>query len=122
MEKKEVDIDIVCPDCQGKAAFFTNGWTGTYQIRPERKGIVVCMNCGLNKSIEFNNELYYFKIPIAGRYLYARTLNNLKHLREFFAENRRVDDDPDFDFPAVFYKNQLKLIQLIDERISIEQV
>jgi hypothetical protein len=94
---------------------------GTYRIRPSSKGRAVCLNCGLDRSIDFTNDLYYFQIPIAGRYLYARTLENLEILKDYFKEGKRLNDDPDSDFPSVFYENRLDLVQQIEERIGKEK-
>jgi hypothetical protein len=118
---KKIDIDIICPKCKCKAAFFADGKVGTYVIRPSLKGRAVCLNCGLDKSIEVTSELYYFQIAIAGRYLYARTLENLEVLKDYFKAGKKLNSDPDLDFPAVFYENRLNLVQQIEKRIEQEK-
>lgn len=118
---KEKDIDIICPKCNKKAAFFAKGQVGSYVVRPSLTGRAICIHCGLDKSIDLNNELYYFKIPVDQRYLYARTLKNLEFLKEYFKEDKRHEGDPELDFPAVFYKNRLQLVALIEKRIEKEK-
>ena len=116
------DIDMICPNCGQKAGFFADGkMEGSYIIKPSKEGKVICKNCGLNKQIIFQKEMYYFQIPIGKRVFYARKIENLKILQTYFGEEGRLHKDPDLDFPAEFYKHRLKLAELIKIRIEEEE-
>ncbi len=112
------DIEIVCPKCGQKAAFYADEIILTYKIQIGGKGLAVCNSCGLNKKIDFDPSLYFYKIPIKDRFLYARTLDSLLALRDYFKENKRLIGDPDLDFPKLFYENRLDLVKAIESRIS----
>lgn len=114
------DIEIICPNCNQKAVFFSNEKIGNYVQKPSLQGKVICAGCGLNKSMTINNEMYYFKIPVGNRYLYARTFENLEILKSYFKENKRIQDSPELDFPKEFYKNRLEIIEKIEKKIEQE--
>ncbi|MBX2982052.1 MAG: hypothetical protein KF843_05255 [Flavobacteriales bacterium] len=115
---KNPDIDIICPKCRKRAAFYADEKTWTYKIQIGGKGLAICSSCGLNKKIDFDPDLYFYKIPIKDRFLYARTFDDLLRLRNYFAENKRMNGDPELDFPKVFYENRLELVKAIDSRID----
>ena len=110
-------IEVKCPKCSKKASYYASQ-AGSYAFKVASEGKVFCTNCGLNKNHTFSSMDYYYAIPIKGRYLYARTLENLKFLRQYFAENRRTQGDPELDFPKVFYENRQELVRLIDKRLA----
>jgi hypothetical protein len=109
------DIDIICPSCQKKAAFYGNG-TESYNtiVRPNREGKAICVHCSYNASIIFTNKDYFYQIPVGNRLLYARTKENLILLRDFFKEKRKFSGDPDMDFPKLFYRNSAEIIRQIN--------
>ena len=112
------DIEIICPNCQSKANFYANGTTDEYVIKPKHNGKMSCGNCGANKKIEISSEMYFYQIPIDNRIIYARTFDNLLRIRKYFAENLRMNSDPELDFPKSFYKNRTRIVELIDKRIK----
>jgi len=114
-------IDIICPECNNKAEFLSNEivvvsctWC------PSNEGKIICLKCGLIKNGVFNQEMYYFQIPVGNRYLYARNRENLIALRKYFDENLKIDD-PNMDFPREFYVNKIVLIKSIDKRLKKER-
>lgn len=115
------DIEIICPKCGSKAAYYASK-SGSYRIVPDSQGKVICSNCGLNKSHRLQSKDYYYAIPVKGRILYARTLEKMKVLKDYFEEDKRLQGDPELDFPKVFYENRLLIVKLIEERIEKEQV
>lgn len=43
------DIDIICPTCKGKAAYYANGrHTYNGHVVPDRDGKAICIHCGHN--------------------------------------------------------------------------
>ena len=62
------DIDIVCPNCQQKAAYFADIKTHNYLLKVGSKGKMSCLNCGLNGKLDFKPEHYFYKIPIKERF------------------------------------------------------
>lgn len=112
-------IEIICPKCGKKADFFAETTIHMTRIVPEIDGTVICTHCGLNSKHQFTPKDYYFKVPVGKRYLYARTFENLLSLRKYFAENRRMESDPDLDFPKEFYVNRDKVIEGIDKILKV---
>lgn len=114
------DIDIICPKCAKKAAFFAPRIIRFTQVVPDINGKVICSACGLNKNHQFSNKDYYYSIPVWSRFLYARTMDNLKHLLTYFKENKRLNGYPEHDFPKQFYTNRLEIVNQIEKRIKEE--
>lgn len=114
------DIEVICPSCRRKASFFADHQSGLYQIKPSNIGTIQCLKCGFNGKFNCNSKDYYYKIEIGNRYLYARTFENLKILRNYFYENKRRASDPELDFPKLFYKRRLDIIRKIDKKINSE--
>lgn len=118
---KEAQIIIKCPKCSQKALFKSAWKTELYVLRPELKGDVICSSCGYAGSREFSKEDYYYQIPIKNRTLYARTLENLIAIRDFFLENKKKEE-PELDFPKEFYECKDEIIKRIDQILKDESV
>jgi len=112
--------DILCPECNNKAEFLSDEEILIDCIwRPSKEGKIICLKCGLIKNSVFNQEMYYFQIPVRNSYLYARNRENLIVLAKYFDENLKMDD-PNMDFPREFYINRVALIKSIDRRLKKE--
>lgn len=83
--------------------------------QPYMDGKASCIHCGYNSTFRFTTKDYYYKIPIGDRTLYAKTFENLLFLRDYFKGKRKINDDPDIDFPRLFYKNRMEIIKKIDQ-------
>ncbi|MEO1051108.1 MAG: hypothetical protein AAFX87_10790 [Bacteroidota bacterium] len=114
------DIEIICPKCSKKAAFYAPGVVRSAMVVPDINGRVVCGFCGFNKAHQFTRKDYYYAIPVGDRFLYARTIENLKILLTYFKEDKRIKGDPELDFPKVFYENRLDIVNRIEKRIDQE--
>lgn len=111
------DIDISCPNCQKKAAFFAKQLISFYPLRLSKKGKVSCFNCGLNRSFNFTSKDYY-QFEIGKRFFYARTKKDLLFLKDYFLENRRMSEGPDHDFSKLFYKHRLEILKKINRIVE----
>lgn len=110
--------DIICPECGSKAEFLSNEEVVIFTIwRPSKEGKIICSKCGLIKNGVLDKDMYYFQIPVGNRYLYARNLDNLIALRNYFDGNLKTND-PNMDFPREFYTNKVALIKSIDKRLK----
>jgi len=114
------DIEIICPSCSKKAAFYSSNIVQWTKIVPRKNGKIVCSSCGINKKYQFTSKDYYYSVPVKNRFLYARTLENLKTLLAYFKGNQRLKSDPELDFPKEFYENRLDIIKQIEKRIETE--
>jgi len=116
----QVDIEIVCPKCGKKAAFFANSWR-SYISRPSHRGKISCIHCCYYQARCTRKDItYYYAIPIKKRFLFARTLEDLMELKEHFKQDKRNYFEPEFDFPKVFYQHRLVLVARIEKRIAQE--
>jgi hypothetical protein len=113
------DIEIQCPKCQSKANFYADGTIGNYVIEPSHNGKMSFSKCGMSKKIEISSEIYFHQLPIDYRILYARTFDDLLILRAYFAENMKMNSEPELDFPKSFYKRRKEIVELIDKRIKL---
>lgn len=95
--KMKPDIDIICPKCERKAAFYAPSVVLWTRVVPDINGKVICSSCGLNKDYQFDSKDYYYSIPIGSRFLYARTIDKLKDLLTYFKEDKRLKGDPELD-------------------------
>lgn len=111
-------IEIRCPNCALKAFYYSESITLNMNIVPGLKGKAICSHCGFNSHFEFSNKHYYYQILVGERILYARTLENLIALREYFKEGKKTSGDPDEDFPKIFYQNRDKIIKEIDKIVE----
>lgn len=62
--------------------------------------------------------MYWFKVPIDGRFLYARTREHALDLLAFFLSGKKTTDGPESDFPALFYRNRTKIIAGLDALVN----
>lgn len=125
---ESVTIDITCPNCGKKAAFHAELVPRKYHpIFTTRNddGYMTCTHCGSNKKHHFTLNDYYYQIEVGDRILYARTLDNLKALQEYFRlhyTNRSYKTfEPGEDFPAEFYLRKDEIVRKIDQRIEKEK-
>lgn len=113
-------VDVVCPEC-GRKACFKSSWNSGYIRRPQNEGVLTCIHCGLVKSYKLDNLKYYYAIEVGGRHLVGRTKDDFITLYNYFRENKRWEEDPDLDFPKVFYINRKELIKkarkLLDQEV-----
>lgn len=114
------DIDIISPKCSKKAAFYSQTVIRNTRIVPDINGQVICSSCGLNKNFQFSSNDYYYAIPIGNKFLYARTLDKLKDLLMYFKKDKRLNGNPELDFPKEFYKKRLEIVTKIEKRINEE--
>ena len=114
------DIEIICPKCSEKAAFFASKIVRFRVSVPDINGKVICGFCGLNNDHQFSAKDYYYSIPVRNRFLYARTMGDLNELLSFFKEDKRLNGEPELDFPKEFYENRLEIVSLIEKRIRKE--
>ncbi|BDS10882.1 hypothetical protein [Aureispira anguillae] len=114
------DIEIICPSCSSKAAFYAPTVVRRTCYVPDMKGKVACSFCGCNREHDFTSKDYYYSIPVGRRFLYARTMENLKVLLAYFKENKRRQSDPELDFPKEFYENRLEIVKRIENKIYKE--
>lgn len=82
------------------------------------EGDVRCLQCGLNKSIVFNEGLYYYKVPVGERSLFARTRQDVLHLRDYFESDRSSSSEPEFDFPTVFYQHRRFIVERLNDLLD----
>ena len=82
-------------------------------------GYQVCSNCGSSKKINFSSMLYFYQVEIKGKKLVASTRERLLLIRNYFAENGKMNS-PDFDYPKEFYKNRNELIHKVDSLLKSE--
>ena len=115
----EAQITIKCPKCSQKALFRSVWNDDLYVLRPEIKGKVICSSCGYTGSKEFSNEDYYYQIPIKDRALYARTLENLIAIRDYFQDSKKIKE-PELDFPKSFYKYKDEIVKKINHILKDE--
>ncbi|KOY86542.1 hypothetical protein AD998_10650 [bacterium 336/3] len=113
---EETHIDVICPKCSKKAAYYAER-AGTYIQYPKKEGIIKCSYCGLNKNHVFSNKDYFYKINIGKRFLFARNMRGLNNIK-FFFENNLKFTDPDDDFPKEFYKKKKFIINEIQKIIN----
>lgn len=114
------DIQVCCPVCKEKAAFYSEKIIRFTLVVPDVNGKVVCGTCGLNRAHKFTPNDYYFAIPVGSRFLYARTMENLQDILSYFKENKKHLEDPELDFPKEFYKNKKRIVELLEKRIEKE--
>ncbi|WP_196889876.1 hypothetical protein [Aureivirga sp. CE67] len=114
------DIEIICPKCLKKAAFFSASVIRWTMVVPDINGKVICGSCGLNKDHQFTPKDYYYSISVGKRFLYARTFENLKDLYVYFKEDKRLNGDPELDFPKTFYENRMVIVSKIEKLIDNE--
>ena len=114
-------IDIKCPSCANKATFFCeSGQTGKFQ--KVTTGEVRCGHCGyINASFNFTNEHYYYQVSIGNRKVFASSLNHLIGIRNYFYERKKINDEPDYDFPKSFYQQRNEIVKKIDKIMLEEQ-
>ena len=115
----EAQIIIKCPKCSQKALFKSSWNNDLYVLHHEVEGKVVCSGCGYTGSKEFSNKDYYYQIPIKNRTLYARTLENLIAIRDFFQDNKKISE-PELDFPKVFYECKDEIVKKINHILKDE--
>ena len=115
----QISVDIICPKCSGKALFKTD-LIGTYKLYPDVHGFVSCKNCGSNGEHTFSNQDYYYQIDVDGRKLFARNLDNLILLRDFFSGGYKTkpNQDPEFDFPREFYQKKDVIVKRINQLLE----
>ncbi len=123
IDTNSIDIEIICPRCRKKALFHSNS-SGTSKSYPNKNGKVTCTNCGFNGNHTFTKENYFYKFEIKNRFLYAQNLEKLISIRDYFKNhgNIKMHQDPNFDFPKVFYSNKLELIKKINLLLDQESV
>jgi len=114
-------IEIVCPKCTKKAAFYSLTEIRYRQVVPAINGKTVCTSCGYNDNHLFSSTDYYYAIPVNTRFLYARTKEGLLSLLTYFKKNNRLHGDPEMDFPKEFYVNRLTIIKKIEKIIAEER-
>ncbi len=114
------DIDIICPKCEKKAAFYSPSVVRWTRVVPDINGKFICSSCGLKKDYQFGSKDYYYSIPIRSRFLYARTIDELQDLLTYFKEDKRLKSDPELDFPKEFYESRLEIVTQIEERFGKE--
>ncbi|MDU1889736.1 MAG: hypothetical protein E6767_03520 [Dysgonomonas sp.] len=110
-------VVIICPICNKKARF-RSPWNNLYRRNPEERGIVTCTYCGTAKKYSLSNLKYYYAIEIKNRHLVARNRENLIGVYNHFKNREKINDDPDMDYPKVFYSNRDKLLQKIEELLQ----
>jgi hypothetical protein len=115
----EAQIIIRCPKCSKKALFKSTWNKERYVLQINSIGNVVCSFCGYNGSKEFSNDDYYYQLQIEDRKLFARNLDNLIAIRDFFQENRKMTS-PEFDFPKLFYESKKEFIEKINKLLKTE--
>lgn len=115
------DIDIVCPNCKKKASYFADKLVGSYVVKPSNSGKISCLNCGLARDFNFTNKDYFYKIEIGNRYLYARTIEHLKFLKEYFQGNKEKNKEPTLDFPKLFYERKIEIVNKICKIIESQK-
>ena len=114
------NIDIKCPKCSNKASFFSDKEIKQRFIIRSCEGKAVCLKCGFNKKHSFSEKDYYYAIPIKDRILYGRNIKNLVELKKHFKENLKIWEDPELDYPKVFYQNKDEIITQIDKILKKE--
>lgn len=82
-----------------------------------------CTHCGHNGEHTFSNQDYYYQIDVGGRKLFARNLENLIALRNFFDDGfkTKLREELEFDFPKEFYQNRHLIIKRISKLIEDER-
>ena len=114
------DIEIICPKCSQKAAFFSPSVIKWTRVVPDINGKVICGSCGLNRDHQFTPKDYYYSIAVGKRFLYARTFEKLEDLHIYFKEDKRLNGTPELDFPKIFYENRLEIVNKIEKLINNE--
>lgn len=107
-----------CPNCGEKAAYLSTMTSKGDKQVPSLDGIASCPQCGYSKAHRFSANDYYFKLQVGGKTLYARSLNNLKEIRNWFSDENRGYLSPEDDFPKVFYINRKVLLKRIEKMIK----
>lgn len=115
----QVTIDIKWFDCC-KRATFHSVLIGTNKLFPETKGRIACGYCGKNGPFEFTNKYYYYQIPIGNKTLYARSVENLNTIRNYFERGLSSTENPESDFPKEFYRRKEEIIKKINAIIEKE--
>jgi hypothetical protein len=115
----ESSVDIICPRCFSKAKFYSE-LVGTYKMYPNKNGNVVCRHCGFAGQHVFSNKDYYYQVEVGKRTLYARNLENLISLRDYFQEGykSKPKGDPEHDFPQEFYVNREEIVKKINSVLT----
>ena len=108
-------IDVICPNCANKA-LFNSEYEGDYVKSPSKNGKVTCKSCGFNVPFIFSNKYYFYQIPVGNKILYARTLEDLIVLRNYFQKNfiNAEARDPELDFPKIFYIRRKEIVKKIN--------
>lgn len=114
-----ITIDIKCPKCSNKATFHSK-LVGTYKLYPEKKGKITCLFCGKNGEFNFSNKDYYYQIHIGDRKLYAKSLDDLIIIKNYFEKGLSIGD-PNLDFPKEFYFRKEEIIKKINVIIEKEK-
>lgn len=111
-------IDAICPNCSQKATYFSEQVRKGIMMVPDVLGNIRCTNCGLAKAIRFDPSMYWFKVPVEDRYLFARDVDEAVRLIEFFQSEEKTTSGPEHDFPASFYRNRAHIISKL--RVLVE--
>jgi hypothetical protein len=80
------------------------------KLVPDVNGTIRCGSCGVGKVLRFKPAMYWFKVPVDGRFLYARTREHAFDLLDFFQSGKKTTDGPEADFPALFYIKRAQII------------
>jgi hypothetical protein len=116
----EALVDIICPNCSRKAQFHSE-WTGGYVLHPDTNGKVTCLHCGLNKDYVFSNKDYFYQIQVDERILFARNLDSLIGMRNYFRDgHKKPGKDPELDFPKSFYLKREEIVKKINAILEKE--
>jgi hypothetical protein len=83
-------------------------------------GLIKCTSCGLVKKSTLSQESYYYKVAVGKRYLVAKKKPNLIFLRDAFASNIKLTNDPNEDMPAIFYSKRKEIVEKIDKLLQRE--
>jgi len=116
----EPDISIVCPQCAEKAAYYSDKVIRDLNTVPNIEGRIACSNCGLNSVHQFKQSDHFYKIPVGGRYLFARTIARVAELHDYFKSGQKRKSDPELDFPREFYLHRKHIAAQLNKLLSSE--
>src|SRR5690606_6113484 len=117
-EMKEMRIDIICPQCLRKGLFVSPSVQRGLKLVPDVDGQISCGHCGLNRSSRFDPSMYWYKVQVEDRFLFARTIEDVMHLKNFFSSDTGSHESPEEDLPAVFYRNRRYIANRLNEMIK----
>ena len=114
------EVIVKCQKCKEKA-LFKSSWVVNYVRSPSEDGYITCTHCGYNGKHKLSSENYFYQIPIGNRTLYARNINNLVTIKDFFEQGMKTDGDPNLDFPKEFYLRKDEIIEKINALVKEEK-